>query len=162
MPGAVTTPVRPEQVKALVYVTAVAPAEGGKVADACYRVQPHPQAPKLAPAANGLIWPPEGAFEAAFAPHAPADDRALVAAAQRPISLNRITVPVARLVWKDVASCFLVAEDDRMIVPNAQRYMAGRMKAKIRAHAVDHTSSVTAPTIVVDIIRAAMRSVTGN
>jgi hypothetical protein len=36
------------------------------------------------------------------------------------------------------------------------------MKAKIRAHAVDHTPSATAPTVVVDIIRDAMRSVTGN
>jgi hypothetical protein len=65
-------------------------------------------------------------------------------------------------LWNDVPSCFMVAEDDRMIVPNAQRYIAGRMKAKIRAHAVDHTPSVTAPTVVVDIIRDAMRSVTGN
>jgi hypothetical protein len=40
--------------------------------------------------------------------------------------------------------------------------MAERMKAKISAHAADHTPSVTAPTIVVDIIRDAMLSVTGN
>jgi pimeloyl-ACP methyl ester carboxylesterase len=81
---------------------------------------------------------------------------------QRPISLNCITVPVARPLWKGVPSWFLVAEDDRMIVPDTQRYMAGRMKAKIMAHAVDHTPSVTAPTVVVDIIRDAIRSITGN
>jgi hypothetical protein len=40
--------------------------------------------------------------------------------------------------------------------------MAERMKAKIKAHAVDHTPSVTAPTVVVDIIRDAIRFVTGN
>jgi pimeloyl-ACP methyl ester carboxylesterase len=136
--------------------------QGEKVADVFYRAEPHAQAPKLVPDANGLIWLPEGAFEAAFAPHASADDRALLAAVQRPISLNCITVPVARPLWKDVPSWFLVAEDDRMIVPDTQRYMAERMKAKIRAHAVDHTPSVTAPTIVVDIIRDAMLSVTGN
>jgi len=49
-----------------------------------------------------------------------------------------------------------------MIVPDTQRYMAERMKAKTKAHAVDHTPSVTAPTVVVDIIRDAIRSVTGN
>jgi pimeloyl-ACP methyl ester carboxylesterase len=160
--GAVIALACPERVKALVYVTALAPNEGEKVADVFYRAEPHPQAPKLVPDANGLIWLPEGAFEAAFAPHASADDRALLAAVQRPISLNCITVPVARPLWKDVPSWFLVAEDDRMIVPDTQRYMAERMKAKIRAHAVDHTPSVTAPTIVVDIIRDAMLSVTAN
>jgi pimeloyl-ACP methyl ester carboxylesterase len=63
---------------------------------------------------------------------------------------------------KDVPSWFPVAEDDRMIVPDTQRYMAERMKAKIRAHAADHTPSLAAPTVVVDIIRDAMRSVTSN
>jgi hypothetical protein len=36
------------------------------------------------------------------------------------------------------------------------------MKARIKAHAVDHTPSVTAPTAVVDIIRDAIRSITAN
>jgi hypothetical protein len=49
-----------------------------------------------------------------------------------------------------------------MIVPERQRYMAERMSAKIKAHAVDHAPSVTAPGSVVDIIRDAMRSVIGN
>jgi pimeloyl-ACP methyl ester carboxylesterase len=160
--GAVIALARPERVKALVYVTALAPDQGEKVADVFYRVEPHPQAPKLSPDANGLIWLPEGAFETAFAQHASTDDLAVLAAVQRPISVNCIAVPVARPLWKDVPSWFLVAEDDRMIVPDTQRYMAERMKAKIRAHAVDHTPSVTAPTVVVDIIRDAIRSVTGN
>jgi pimeloyl-ACP methyl ester carboxylesterase len=160
--GAVIALARPERVKALVYVTALAPDEGEKVADVFYRVEPHPQAPKLAPDANGLIWLPDGAFEAAFAQHASTDDRAVLAAVQRPISVNCITFPVARPLWKDVASWFLIAEDDRMIAPATQRYMAERMKAKTKAHAVDHTPSVTAPTVVVDIIRDAIRSVTGN
>jgi pimeloyl-ACP methyl ester carboxylesterase len=70
-----------------------------------------------------------------------------------------ITVPVGRPSWKDIPSWFLVAEEDRMIVPETQRYMAARMKAKTRGHAVDHTPSVTAPGAVVDIIRDAMRVV---
>jgi pimeloyl-ACP methyl ester carboxylesterase len=65
--GAVIALARPERVKALVYVTALAPDEGEKVADVFYRLEPHPQAPKLAPDSNGLIWLPEGAFAAAFA-----------------------------------------------------------------------------------------------
>jgi pimeloyl-ACP methyl ester carboxylesterase len=160
--GAVIALARPERVKALVYVTALAPDEGEKVADVFYRLEPHPQAPKLAPDANGLIWLPEAAFETAFAQHASTDDRSVLAAVQRPISLNCITVPVARPLWRDVPSWFLVAEDDRMIVPDTQGYMAQRMKAKTKAHAVDHTPSVSAPTVVVDIIRDAIRFVTDD
>jgi pimeloyl-ACP methyl ester carboxylesterase len=156
--GAVIALARPEGVKALVYVTALAPDQGEKVADVFYRLAPHPQAPKLAPDNNGLIWLPEGAFATAFAQNASVEDQAVLAAVQRPISLNCITVPVGRPLWKDVPSWFLVAEDDRMIVPQTQRYMAERMKAKIKAHAVDHTPSVTEPNAVVDIIQDAVRA----
>ena len=157
--GAVIALARPERVKALVYVTGLAPDEGEKVADVFYRLEPHPQAPKLAPDNNGLIWLPETAFAAAFAQHASAEDRAVLSAVQRPISVNCITVPVGRPLWRDVPSWFLVAEDDRMIVPETQRYMAERMKAKTKAHAVDHTPSVTAPKAVADIIHNAIRAV---
>jgi pimeloyl-ACP methyl ester carboxylesterase len=160
--GAVIALARPERVKALVYVTALAPDEGEKVADVFYRVAPHPQAPKLAPDGNGLIWLPEEAFAAAFAPNASAEDRAVLAAVQRPISVNCITVPAGRPLWKDVPSWFLLAEQDRMIVAETQRFMAERMKATIKTHSVDHTPSVTAPAAVVDIIRDAIRSVTAG
>ena len=159
--GAVIALARPERVKALVYVTALAPDQGEKVADVFYRLKPHPQAPKLAPDSNGLIWLPQEAFAAAFAQNASADDRAVLAAVQRPISPSCITVPVGRPLWKDVPSWFLLAEEDRMIVPETQRYMAERMKAKIKPHAVDHTPIVTAPSVVVDIIRDAISAVTG-
>jgi pimeloyl-ACP methyl ester carboxylesterase len=157
--GAVIALARPERVKALVYVTGLAPDEGEKVADVFYRLEPHPQAPKLAPDNNGLIWLPETAFAAAFAQHASAEDRAVLSVVQRPISVNCITVPVGRPLWRDVPSWFLVAEDDRMIVPETQRYMAERMKAKTKAHAVDHTPSVTAPKAVADIIHNAIRAI---
>jgi pimeloyl-ACP methyl ester carboxylesterase len=160
--GAVIALARPERVKALVYVAALAPDEGEKVADVFYRLEPHPQAPKLAPDRNGLIWLPEEAFATAFAQNASADQRAVLAAVQRPISLKCITVPVGRPLWRDVPSWFLVAEGDRMIAPQTQRYMAERMKAKTRAHAVDHVPIVTAPGAVVDIIRDAIRSATSN
>jgi len=160
--GAVIALAHPERVKALVYVTALAPDEREKVADVFYRLEPHPKAPKLTPDGNGLIWLPDRAFATAFAQNATADDRAVLAAVQRPISLSCITIPVGRPLWKDIPSWFLVADEDRMIVPETQRYMAERMKAKIKAHVVDHTPSVSAPGAVVDIIREATRSVGGN
>jgi pimeloyl-ACP methyl ester carboxylesterase len=160
--GAVIALARPARVRALVYVSALAPEQGEKVADVFYRLEPHPQAPKLEPDGNGLIWLPEAAFATAFAQNASAADRAVLSAVQRPISLGCITVPVGRPLWKDVPSWFLIAEEDRMIVPETQRYMAQRMKATIKAHAVDHTPSVTAPQVVVEIIRDAISSVTAG
>jgi len=157
--GAVIALARPERVKALVYITALAPDEGEKVADVFYRLEPHPQAPKLAPDSNGLIWLPEAAFATAFAQNASTDEQAVLAAVQRPISLDCITVPVGRPLWKDIPSWFLLAKEDRMIVPDTQRYMAERMQATIKVHAVDHTPSVTAPGAVVDTIREAIRFV---
>jgi pimeloyl-ACP methyl ester carboxylesterase len=160
--GAVIALARAERVKALVYVTALAPDEGEKVADVFYRAAPHPLAPKLAPDSNNLIWLPEDVFAKAFAPNASAEDLALLAAVQRPISVNCITVPAGRPLWKDVPSWFLVAEEDRMIVPETQRFMAARMKAKVKAHAVDHAPIVTAASAVVDIIREAIKSLAGG
>ena len=156
--GAVIAEAKSSRVKALVYITALAPDEGEKVADVFYRLEPHPKAPKLAPDRNGLIWLPEEAFASAFAQHASAEDLAVLAAVQRPISPACITVPVGRPLWKDVPSWFLVAEDDRMILPETQRFMAERMNATVKAHAVDHTPIVTAPNVVADIIREAARS----
>jgi pimeloyl-ACP methyl ester carboxylesterase len=160
--GAVIALTRPERVKALVYVTALAPDEGEKVADVFYRAAPHPLAPKLAPDGDNLIWLPEDAFAKAFAPNASAGDLAVLAAVQRPISVNCITVPAGRPLWKDIPSWFLLAEEDRMIAAETQRFMAGRMKAKVTAHAVDHTPIVTAPAAVADIVRDAVRFVAGS
>ena len=157
--GAVIAETKSNNVKALVYITALAPDEGEKVADVFYRTAPHPLAPKLAPDGNGLIWLSDDAFKTAFAQQASANDLAVLSAVQRPISPACITVPVGRPRWKDVPSWFLVAEEDRMILPETQRFMAERMKANVRMHAVDHAPIVTAPHVVVEIIREAIQSV---
>src|SRR5262245_28798995 len=109
--GAVIALVRPERVKALVYVTALAPEQGETVADVFYRLEPHPLAPKLAPDSSGWIWLPAEAFETAFAPNATAEERTVLAAVQRPISVDCIKVSVGRPLWKDVPSWFLLAEE---------------------------------------------------
>lgn len=155
--GAVIAAARNEKVRSLVYVAALAPEEGETVADVFYRAEPHPLAPKLAPDNHGLIWLPDDAFAAAFAQRASAEEQALLAAVQRPIAVPCISTKVERPLWKDRPSWFLVAEEDRMIVPDTQRFMAERMKARVRSHGVDHTPIVTAPGVVVDIILDAAR-----
>jgi pimeloyl-ACP methyl ester carboxylesterase len=154
--GAVIGATRSDKVKALVYIAALAPDEGETVADVFYRGAPHPDAPKLAPDSHGLIYMPEAAFAAAFAQNASKEQLAVLAAVQRPISPACITVAMERPLWKDRPSWFLVAEQDRMIVEDNHRFMAERMKARIRSHPVDHAPLVTAPSTVVDIIREAI------
>src|ERR1700761_7540899 len=105
--GAVIGATRSEKVKALVYIAGLAPDEGETAADVFYRAEPHPQAPKLAPDAHGLIYLPEKAFAAAFAPHASAEELALLSSVQRPISPACIPVAVGRPLWKDRPAWFL-------------------------------------------------------
>jgi pimeloyl-ACP methyl ester carboxylesterase len=157
--GAVIAATRDEKVKALIYIAALAPDEGETVADVFYRATPHRKAPKLAPDNHGLIYLPEDAFAAAFAPNASAEEQVVLAAVQRPISPACITVAVERPLWKHRPAWFLVAEQDHMIVHDTQRFMAERMKAHVRSHPVDHTPIVTAPFAVVDIIREAIGTV---
>jgi pimeloyl-ACP methyl ester carboxylesterase len=160
--GAVIAATRSENVKALVYVAALAPDEGETVADVFYRNQPHPLAPKLAPDSNGLIYLPHEAFAAAFAQNASAQELTLLAAVQRPISPACITVPVNRPLWKDRPAWFLIAEQDRMIVHDTQCFMAERMRARVQSHPVDHAPIVTAPNLVLDITREAIGETIGG
>ncbi len=159
--GGVIGATRDKKVRALVYVAALAPAEGQTVADVFYMNEPHPEAPKLAPDNHGLIWLPSEAFATAFAQNAAAEEQVVLAAIQRPIAPACITVPVGRPLWMDIPTWYLLAEQDRMIVPQTQRSMAERMQARISAHPVDHTPSVTAPGVVVELITDAVRQIKG-
>ena len=157
--GAVIGSTRADNVKALVYVAALAPAEGETVGDVFYRGEAHPLAPKLSPDQHGLIWLPEKAFAAAFAQNATAQELTVLGAVQRPISVSCIGEPVGRPLWTDRPSWFLTAEQDRMISPDTQHFMAQRMKARVHSHQVDHTPIVTAPDVVTDVIVEAVETV---
>jgi pimeloyl-ACP methyl ester carboxylesterase len=158
--GGVVGAVAHPRVRALVYVVALAPDEGETVADVFYRDPPHPQAPELKPDSNGLIWLPENAFATAFAQHATAEEQALLAAVQRPIAAPCIQQAVPRPGWKDLPSWFLIAEEDRMINPATQKFMAERMQARTRTDKHDHAPLITQSQAVVDILTEAVHSVT--
>jgi pimeloyl-ACP methyl ester carboxylesterase len=156
--GAVIAAVRHERVKGLVFIAALAPDEGETVAEVFYREQAHPAAPALARDEDGLIWMPDEGFGQAFAQHADAETQRLLCAVQRPIALPCIQTPAPVPAWKSTPSWYLVAEQDRMISPKTQRFMAHRMGAHITEYAVDHTPLVTAPELVLETINAAWAS----
>jgi pimeloyl-ACP methyl ester carboxylesterase len=158
--GAVIAASTNERVQSLVFIAALAPDEGETVAEMFYRENPHPQAPQLAPDAHGFIWMPQEGFGAAFAQHASPARAALFAATQRPIAVACIQERAPRAAWKVKPSWYLVAEQDRMINPSTQHFMARRMGARIRSEKVDHTPLVTAPEPVIEMILEAMASPT--
>ena len=156
--GAVIARTVSERVQSLVFIAGLAPDEGETVAQMFYRDKPHPQAPQLAPDAHGFIWMPQEAFGAAFAQHTSPERAALFAATQRPIAVSCIQEKAVRPAWKIKPSWYLVAEEDRMINPLTQRFMAQRMGARIRSEKVDHTPLVTAPEPVIEVILEAVAS----
>lgn len=156
--GAVITAVNHDRVRGLVFVAALAPDEGETVADVFYRDSPHPQAPQLSPDGAGLIWMPDDGFASAFAQNASPKEAALFAAVQRPIALACIQEKLERAAWRTIPSWFLIAEDDRMINPETQHFMARRMGAKTHVHRVDHTPLFTAPDIVIGLVKEAIET----
>ena len=156
--GAVVGTASEERVKALVYVAALAPDEGEAVAEVFYRDEAHGKAPQLAPDEDGFIWMPDAGFAEAFAQNATLEQIALCRAVQRPIALKSIQEPAGLPAWRTKPVWYLLAEEDRMINPKTQRFMAERMKATIRSFAVDHTPLLTAPDKVVEVILEAAQA----
>ena len=101
---------------------------------------------------------PDDGFANAFAHRATTEQIALAKAVQRPISVNCIQEPAPKPLWKSRPAWFLIAEEDRMINPKTQHFMAERMKATVKSVAADHTPILTSPDNVVQFILAAAKS----
>jgi pimeloyl-ACP methyl ester carboxylesterase len=150
--GAVIAAVRNDRVKSLVYITALAPDEGETVAKVFYLNPNSPEAPKMVPDSHGLVWLPDDAFSRAITHKASADESKIAAALQRPLGVHCIQELAPTPAWKTKPSWFLVAEEDRMINPKTQRFMATRMGANIHSYPVDHSPMISAPKVVIDVI----------
>ena len=146
-------------VKALVYIAAMAPDEGETVGELLHRAAPHASAPALVPDEDGFLWMSAKGFADAVAHESSADDALLMAATQKPIAIKCVQEQMTKPAWKEKPSWFLVAERDRMIAPETQRFMAHRTGGHILAMEVDHTPLASAPDRVVAIITEAVDAV---
>ncbi|MGB6872208.1 MAG: alpha/beta hydrolase [Acidobacteriaceae bacterium] len=160
--GAVIAAAQHERVESLVYVAALAPDQGETVAEVFYRAAPYPEAPHLQPDSDGWIWMPEEHFGRAVAHNASEDQLAIMGVLQRPISVRCIQEKAPAPAWKTKPSWYLIAEEDRMIHPETQAFMAGRMRATVTSHPVDHSPMYTAPKLVIDVIQEAARATVSN
>jgi pimeloyl-ACP methyl ester carboxylesterase len=147
------------KIKALVYVAAIVPDEGETVGEIFGRVVPHPDAPKLQPDGDGLLWVAANAFHDAIAQDASVEETTLMAATQKPIALKCLGEPMTYPAWKEKPSWFLIAESDRMVSPDTQRYTAERMKSKIVSLPVDHFPMASHSSAVVGLISEAAASI---
>ena len=88
--GAVITAAGSENanVKALVYIAAMAPDEGETVGQLLHRAAPHASAPALVPDEDGFLWMSADSFAKAVAPESPAGDAVVMAATQKPIAVS--------------------------------------------------------------------------
>jgi pimeloyl-ACP methyl ester carboxylesterase len=150
--GAVIAAVKEDRVKSLVYIAALAPDEGETVAQVFYRDPKPPGSPKLAPDAHDFIWIPDGGFQQAVAHTASPEQTSIATAVQRPISVQCIKEPAPAPAWKTKPSWFLIAEEDRMINPKTQHFMADRMRARVHSYPVDHSPMYTKPQFVINVI----------
>ena len=160
--GAVIGASTNERVRSLVFISALSPDEGETVADVFYRDKASPEAPKLAPDSHGLLWMPNDKFSTAWCQHARPEQAALLAATQRPITVAAIQEKAPKPAWKAKPSWYLIAEEDRMINPATQLFLARRMGARMRSEKVDHASLITAPKLVVGMILQAVTSLTAH
>jgi pimeloyl-ACP methyl ester carboxylesterase len=92
----------------------------------------------------------------------PAYEEDALAAEQRPLSLNALTQASTTPAWLTIPSWYMVANQDRAIAPNLERFMAARM----HAHTVDvngpHLLMLTDPTAVTTLIEQAATATTGS
>jgi pimeloyl-ACP methyl ester carboxylesterase len=155
--GAVVTAASADdpRVKTLVYVAAIAPDAGETVGQLFYRAPAHPSAPHLDPDELGFLWLPLDGFRQAAAPDASLEETELMAAIQKPIAVKCLGEAMTMPGWKRKPSWFLVAENDRMLSPDTQRFMATRMRAQVTSLPVDHTPLVSRPGAVAGLIAEA-------
>lgn len=155
-----------KQVKSLVYVAAYALAKGEDVAHANELggghsnvienivVRPYPGAPK----GDGDAIVDPAKFHSIFAADLPRSQTRVMAVAQRPSALASLVLPAGAPGWKKIPSYYLVAKNDHLIPPQAQRVMAARAGATTREVASSHVLMMTHPELTARfVVRAAKR-----
>ncbi|WP_028066960.1 alpha/beta fold hydrolase [Solirubrobacter soli] len=156
--GAVITEAgRHERVAGLVYIAAFAPdaAESVNTLIAGFP-QDGPQPPILPPV-DGFLFLDRQKFAGSFAADLPAHDAAFMADSQVPWGVEALTGAITEPAWRDKPSWYLIARDDRMIPPPAQRTMSARIGATVDEAAGSHSIYVSQPQVTADAIKRAAR-----
>jgi pimeloyl-ACP methyl ester carboxylesterase len=148
-----------EKVKGLVYITAFAPDKGESVNSLIANPAPGAPVPPILPPQNGFLFLDRAKFAESFAGDVGAEKAAFMAESQVPWGVAALNGAVTEPAWKSKPAYYLVAKDDKMIPPPAQRMMAARAKAVTVESRGSHAVYVSRPQAVADLIEKAARSV---
>jgi len=143
------------KVKSVVYIAAFAPDTGESVSSLIANPPPGAAVPPILPPVDGFLLLDKAKFAAAFAADVDARTAAFMADSQVPWGVAALAGAVTSPAWKVKPSFYLVASDDHMIPPPAQRQMAKRAGATVVETKGSHAVYVSKPKAVADIIEQA-------
>jgi pimeloyl-ACP methyl ester carboxylesterase len=144
-----------ENVAALVYITAFAPDKGESVNTLLAGFPADGPQPPILPPKDGFLFLDREKFAASFAGDLPAGQAAFMADSQVPWGVNALGGSISEAAWRIKPSWYLVATDDRMIPPPAQRAMAERTGATVTEAPGSHSIYLSQPATVAALITQA-------
>jgi pimeloyl-ACP methyl ester carboxylesterase len=145
------------KVVGLVYITAFAPDRGESVATLIKDPPPGAPVPPILPPMDGYLLLDREKFAASFAADVDPELAAFMADAQMPWGVEALSGTISEPAWRSKPTWYLVATEDRMIPPPAQRFMSSRAGATVVEVAGSHAIYVSQPTAVANLIATAAK-----
>ncbi len=145
-------------VAGLVYITAFAPDRGESVAALIKDAPPGAPVPPILPPKDGFLALDKAKFAASFAADVAAEKAEFMANSQVPWGVAALNGAVTEPAWKSKPSWYLVATDDRMIPPPAQRAMSSRAGSSVVEVKGSHAIYVSQPEAVAGLIDRAAQN----
>jgi pimeloyl-ACP methyl ester carboxylesterase len=149
---------RHDRVAGLVYIAAFAPDGGESVNTLIADPPPGAPVPPILPPVEGFLFLDREKFAASFAADLAPADAAFMADSQVPWGVEALNGAVSEPAWRSKPSWYMVATDDRMIPPPAQRAMSGRAGATVVEEAGSHSIYVSRPQATAALIKEAARA----
>ncbi|MDB5470224.1 MAG: alpha/beta hydrolase [Caulobacter sp.] len=147
------------KVSALVYIAAFAPDRGESVNSLIANPPPGAPVPPILPPKDGFLALDKAKFAASFAADVTPPEAAFMADSQVPWGIGALSGAVTTPAWRGKPSWYLVATDDHMIPPDAQRGMSKRAGSQVTEANGSHAIYVSQPEVVAKVIEAAAQSV---
>jgi pimeloyl-ACP methyl ester carboxylesterase len=145
------------KVTGLVYITAFAPDKGESVSTLIQDPPPGAPVPPIVPPQDGYLFLDKSKFAESFAGDVDEEKAAFMADSQVPWGVEALGGTISEPAWKTKPSWYLVATDDRMIPPPAQRFMSERAGSKVVEVAGSHAIYVSQPNAVAKLIEEAAK-----
>jgi pimeloyl-ACP methyl ester carboxylesterase len=147
------------KVAGLVYITAFALDKGESVAALIKDPQPGAPVPPILPPQDGYLFLDRAKFPASFAADVEAEKAAFMADSQVPWGVAALSGKISEPAWKTKPSWYLIATDDKMIPPDAQRFMSKRAGSTVAEVKGSHAIYVSQPKAVAALVEQAAKSV---